>query len=77
MTLLETQVRQKLGDLAASHGRSTLRLSNVPGRKSDVNDVQWLQQLHQFGLLRGSFRPTQEIVTLPAYLRQRESLVHG
>lgn len=49
----------------------------MPGRKSDVNDAQWLQQLHQFGLLRGSFRPTQEIVTLRAYLRQRESLVQS
>src|SRR6266545_7137651 len=32
-------------------------VKNVPGRKTDVNDAQWLQQLHQFGLLRGSFRP--------------------
>ncbi len=30
---------------------------NVPGRKNDVNDAQWLQQLHEHGLLRGSFRP--------------------
>lgn len=50
---------------------------NVPGRKSDVNDAQWLQQLHQYGLLRGSFRPTQQIVTLRSYLRQRESLVQA
>lgn len=48
---------------------------NVPGRKTDVNDAQWLQQLHHYGLLRGSFRPTQEIVTLRAYLRQRERLL--
>jgi transposase len=32
-------------------------VKHVPGRKSDVNDAQWLQQLHQHGLLRGSFRP--------------------
>ena len=32
-------------------------VKNVPGRKTDVNDAQWLQQLHQHGLLRGSFRP--------------------
>jgi hypothetical protein len=32
-------------------------VKNVPGRKTDVNDAQWLQQLHQYGLLRGSFRP--------------------
>jgi transposase len=48
---------------------------NVPGRKTDVNDAQWLQQLHSYGLLRGSFRPRQEIVTLRAYLRQRERLL--
>lgn len=48
---------------------------NVPGRKSDVNDAQWLQRLHSFGLLRGSFRPVQEIATLRAYLRQRERLL--
>jgi transposase len=48
---------------------------NVPGRKTDVNDAQWLQQLHQFGLLRGSFRPRQEVVALRAYLRQRERLI--
>ncbi|MEO8219097.1 MAG: IS110 family transposase [Acidobacteriota bacterium] len=48
---------------------------NVPGRKTDVNDAQWLQQLHQFGLLRGSFRPQQEVVALRAYLRQRERLL--
>ena len=47
---------------------------NVPGRKTDVNDAQWIQQLHQFGLLRGSFRPQQEVVALRAYLRQRERL---
>jgi transposase len=48
---------------------------NVPGRKTDVNDAQWLQQLHQFGLLRGSFRPRQGVVALRAYLRQRERLI--
>jgi transposase len=32
-------------------------VKHVPGRKSDVNDAQWLQQLHACGLLRGSFRP--------------------
>jgi len=48
---------------------------NVPGRKTDVNDAQWLQQLHQFGLLRGSFRPQAQVVTLRAYLRQRERLL--
>ena len=46
-----------------------------PGRKTDVNDAGWLRQLHSYGLLRGSFRPTAEIATLRAYLRQRERLV--
>lgn len=48
---------------------------NVPGRKTDVSDAGWLRQLHSYGLLRGSFRPTAEIATLRAYLRQRERLV--
>jgi transposase len=47
----------------------------VPGRKTDVNDAQWLQQLHQYGLLRASFRPREAIVQLRAYLRLRERLV--
>ena len=50
-------------------------VKTVPGRKSDVNDAQWLQQLHQYGLLRASFRPTREIAGLRSYLRQRERLV--
>lgn len=48
---------------------------NVPGRKTDVNDAQWIQRLHQFGLLRASFRPQKEIAVLRAYLRQRERLL--
>jgi transposase len=48
---------------------------SVPGRKSDINDAQWLQRLHTYGLLRGSFRPDQEIATLRSYLRQRERLL--
>jgi transposase len=48
---------------------------NVPGRKSDVNDAQWLQKLHQFGLLRASFQPSAEIAVLRTYLRQRERLL--
>ena len=50
-------------------------LRNVPGRKSDVLDCQWLQQLHKFGLLLGSFRPEQHICELRAYTRQRDGLV--
>ena len=44
----------------------------VPGRKSDVNDAQWLQRLHACGLLRASFRPGRDIAELRAYLRSRE-----
>jgi len=51
-------------------------VKNVPGRKSDVQDCQWLQQLHTYGLLRGAFRPDEEVVALRTYMRQREMLVH-
>jgi len=50
-------------------------VKHVPGRKTDVNDAQWLQQLHAYGLLRGSFHPPADIATLRAYLRQRERLL--
>lgn len=48
---------------------------HVPGRKTDVSDAQWLQRLHEYGLLRASFRPQVEIAGLRAYLRQRERLL--
>jgi len=48
---------------------------NVSGRKSDVLDCQWLQQLHTYGLLAASFRPPAEINTLRSYVRQRESIL--
>ena len=48
---------------------------NVSGRKSDVLDCQWLQQLHTYGLLNGAFRPPDEICVLRSYLRQKEMLV--
>lgn len=44
----------------------------VPGRKSDVNDAQWLQRLHACGLLRASFRPARDIAALRAYMRIRD-----
>ena len=43
-------------------------VKNVSGRKSDVMDCQWLQQLHTYGLLSGAFRPNEEICELRAYL---------
>ena len=48
---------------------------NVAGRKTDVLDCQWLQQLHTYGLLRASFRPDAEIRALRTLARQREMLV--
>jgi transposase len=50
---------------------------NVRGRKSDVSDCEWLQELHSVGLLRASFRPSAEIVTLRAYVRHRQSLIEA
>jgi len=50
-------------------------VKNVSGRKSDVLDCQWLQQLHTYGLLRGAFRPADEVCILRSYLRQREMLI--
>lgn len=50
-------------------------VKNVSGRKTDVVDCQWLQQLHTYGLLQGAFRPSQEVCALRAYLRQRAMLV--
>ena len=51
------------------------RMKHVPGRKTDVLDCQWLQQLHSFGLLEGAFRPTGDIVLLRGFLRQRAMLL--
>ena len=39
-------------------------LKNVPGRKSDVQDCQWIQQLHSYGLLTASFRPAEDMRVL-------------
>jgi transposase len=50
-------------------------MKNVPGRKSDVSDCQWLQYLHSVGLLRVSHRPSQAICAVRSVCRHRESLV--
>jgi len=50
---------------------------NLPGRKSDVQESQWLMKLHTYGLLRNSFRPSQEIRTMRTYWRQRNDLVRA
>jgi len=50
-------------------------VKNVPGRKTDVKDCQWLQHLHSVGLLRGSFRPDQDVCVVRSLLRHRDNLV--
>ena len=50
-------------------------LKNVPGKKTDVLDCQWIQQLHTYGLLNASFRPEAEMVALRAYIRHRDNLI--
>lgn len=50
-------------------------LKNVAGRKTDVLDCQWIQQLHTYGLLRSSFRPSEQIVAIRSLVRHREMLV--
>jgi transposase len=50
-------------------------LKNVSGRKTDVLDCQWLQQLHTYGLLRASFRPTEEVRAIRSLVRHREMLI--
>src|SRR3990167_6393198 len=52
-------------------------VKNFPGRKNDVKDCQWLQQLHSCGLLHASFRPEDHICTLRGFMRQRDNLVKG
>jgi len=50
-------------------------VKNVPGRKTDVEDCQWIQHLHSVGLLRGSFRPDEEICAIRSLWRHRDNLI--
>ena len=50
-------------------------VKNVPGRKTDVQDCMWIQYLHSVGLLRGSFRPSGDVVALRSLYRHRETLI--
>ena len=50
---------------------------NLPGRKTDVQDCQWLQYLHSVGLLRGSFRPADQVCAVRTILRHRDALLRG
>jgi transposase len=54
---------------------NTKRLKHVPGRKSDVLDCQWIQQLHSYGMLSGSFRPADIICRLRTLTRHRDNLI--
>src|SRR5262249_44987288 len=69
-----------LYEILEQHGFEVLLVNahhvhNVRGRKSDVSDAEWLQQLHSVGLLRPSFRPDNAMMPLRALLRQRAVLV--
>jgi transposase len=50
-------------------------IKNVSGRKSDILDCQWIQQLHTYGLLQASFRPPEEICELRSLVRHRDMLL--
>jgi transposase len=67
-------------EILEEHGFEVLlvnarHIKNVPGRKTDVIDCQWIQQLHSYGLLRGSFRPKDKILTMRTFIRQRSTLI--
>lgn len=69
-----------LFEILDSHGFEVLlvnsrQIRNVPGRKTDMLDCQWLQLLHACGLLRGSFRPSDDICRLRALMRERNTMV--
>jgi len=71
-----------LFELLESRGFTVLlvnarHVKNVSGRKSDVLDCQWLQQLMSYGLLRGAFRPAEQVSVLRALARQRAMLLRG
>jgi transposase len=51
------------------------KLKSVPGRKTDVLDCQWIQQLHTYGLLQGSVVPIESISIFRSYMRQRAMLI--
>jgi transposase len=52
-------------------------IKNLPGKKTDVQESQWVMKLHAYGLLRNSFRPTQEIRMMRNYWRQRNDLIRA
>lgn len=54
---------------------SAKSIRRVPGRKSDIQDAQWIQTLHSYGLLEGSFRPQEDLASLRSLLRFRSELI--
>jgi transposase len=67
------QILERRGfEVILANARQT---KNVAGRKSDVQDCQWIQRLHTYGLLQGSFRPGDPYCVLRTYLRYRDELV--
>jgi transposase len=52
-------------------------VKGVPGRKTDIQDCQWLQYLHSVGLLRGSFRPAEAVCAVRSILRHRDTLLQS
>src|SRR5882762_9430841 len=50
-------------------------MKNVPGRRTDWHECQWLQYLHSVGLLRAAYRPGQDICAVRTVLRHRNELV--
>lgn len=54
---------------------SARSLWRVPGRKSDITDAQWIQTLHNYGMLESSFRPEADLIGLRTMLRHRRNLV--
>jgi transposase len=52
-------------------------IKNVTGKKTDILDCQWIQQLHTYGLLRASFRPPEDIAALRSLVRHRANLIRS
>jgi transposase len=50
---------------------------NVPGRRTDVSDCQWIRYLHSVGLLRSSYRPADQVCVLRSLVRHRDTLIQS
>ena len=69
-----------LYDILEAHGirpclTNARHMKNVPGRRTDWHECQWLQYLHSVGLLRAAFRPEAEVCAVRAIIRHRGELV--